>query len=174
LILTDVMQGKILKGKIVHEDASIYKFSEAKIRRTEVAIALICLCLMQIVPIITLTLVKSKTWKLIIVGTLIVLVSLLNLAFPTAARATNFGAVAAYAYNSKYPLHSADYGIGIPLLLWYSSVRAARKTYCIGLGQFVGSRISDRSINASCMSGSHLSREPSRYFLMAKWMREGK
>jgi hypothetical protein len=46
-------------------------------------------------PIMALTLIKSKTWKLVTVMILIVLVSLINVLFANTARATNFGAVAA-------------------------------------------------------------------------------
>jgi uncharacterized membrane protein YhaH (DUF805 family) len=73
----------------------IYKYSESKIRNAEFVLISVCLCLVQLIPVMALTLVKNKIWKLMIVVVLILFVSLLSSLFANTARATNFGAVAA-------------------------------------------------------------------------------
>jgi hypothetical protein len=73
----------------------IYKYSESKVRNAEFILISACLCFVQLMPIVALTLVKSKTWKLVIVMILIVLVAVLNSLFANTAKASNFGAVAA-------------------------------------------------------------------------------
>lgn len=72
------------------------KYTEAKLRNTEFGLVAGSLCVVQIIPIMALTLVTSKTVRFIMVLMLILIVSLINALFPKTAKATNFGAVAAY------------------------------------------------------------------------------
>lgn len=64
-------------------------------RNAEFGIVATCLCLVQLLPVMALTLVHGKAAKLAIVVILIVLVSLMNSLFANTVQATNFGAVAA-------------------------------------------------------------------------------
>lgn len=110
------------------------KFSEKKLKTAEFAIVAICLCLVQLLPVLALTLVSGKAVRLAIIVVLILLVSILNAAFANTVRATNFGAIAAYvdtiASRFLEPFNGihADLSIGIQLLLLYSSVRAIRRS----------------------------------------------
>ena len=61
----------------------------------EFGIVTVSLCLVQLLPVIALTLVHSKAARLSIIISLIVLVSVLNSLFAHTVQATNFGAVAA-------------------------------------------------------------------------------
>jgi hypothetical protein len=71
------------------------KFPEKKLRNFELGIVATCLCLVQMLPVLALTLVTSQTAKLAVIVVLILLVSLLNALFANTVQATNFGAVAA-------------------------------------------------------------------------------
>ncbi|KAH7110058.1 hypothetical protein B0J11DRAFT_544554, partial [Dendryphion nanum] len=73
------------------------KFSEELLRKTEFGIVAIFLCLVQLLPVLALTLVSSQAVRLAIIIILIGLVSILNTLFANAVRATNFGAIAAYS-----------------------------------------------------------------------------
>ena len=55
----------------------------------------VCLCLIQLLPVLTLTLVSNKTVRLALVISLIFFVSILNILFADTVRGTNFGAIAA-------------------------------------------------------------------------------
>ncbi|KAH7084169.1 hypothetical protein FB567DRAFT_528514 [Paraphoma chrysanthemicola] len=77
--------------------SEITRYSEKKLKAVEFAIVGICLCLIQLLPVLALTLVSSKKVRLAIIVVLIVLVSVLNAAFANTVRATNFGAIAAYS-----------------------------------------------------------------------------
>lgn len=71
------------------------KFSENSVKSAEFGLVAGSLCLVQLLPVLALTLVSSKTTRLAMIIVLIVLVSLLNSLFAHTVQATNFGAVAA-------------------------------------------------------------------------------
>ena len=71
------------------------KYSEAKLRKAELGAVATCFCLIQVLPVLTLTLISSKAVRLTMVIVLIFLVSLLNVLFADAVRLTNLGAIAA-------------------------------------------------------------------------------
>ncbi|KAF2124404.1 hypothetical protein P153DRAFT_401030 [Dothidotthia symphoricarpi CBS 119687] len=73
------------------------KFSEDRLRKVEFGTIAVCLCVVQLLPVLALTLVSSKTLRLAIIVILIILVSIMNSLFANTVRATNFGAVAAYS-----------------------------------------------------------------------------
>ncbi|OAL43316.1 hypothetical protein IQ07DRAFT_685687 [Pyrenochaeta sp. DS3sAY3a] len=73
------------------------KFSEARLKKVEFGMVAICLCIVQLLPVLALTLVKSRAARLAIIIVLIVLVSTLNVVFSHTVRAANFGAIAAYS-----------------------------------------------------------------------------
>ncbi|KAF2810806.1 uncharacterized protein BDZ99DRAFT_475685 [Mytilinidion resinicola] len=72
------------------------KYSESKLRNTEFGVVTASLCLVQLLPVMALTLVTDNTVRIAVVLILIFIVSLLNALFANTARASNFGAVAAY------------------------------------------------------------------------------
>lgn len=61
----------------------------------------IFLCIVQLLPVLALTLVTSRAARLGIILALIITVSTLNVVFPHAVRAANFGAIAAYVITFK-------------------------------------------------------------------------
>lgn len=81
----------------LEEDSRIDRYSESRIKKAEFGIISATLCLVQMLPIAALTLVQSRTWKLVIIFILIVIVSILTSLFANTTRASNFGAVAAYS-----------------------------------------------------------------------------
>ncbi|OCK85226.1 hypothetical protein K432DRAFT_421928 [Lepidopterella palustris CBS 459.81] len=81
----------------INENDLFYKYSESKIRKAEFGMISASLCLVQILPIAALTLVTNRTWRLVIMLFLILIVSILTSLFANTARATNFGAVVAYS-----------------------------------------------------------------------------
>ncbi|KAH7388837.1 hypothetical protein BKA66DRAFT_569151 [Pyrenochaeta sp. MPI-SDFR-AT-0127] len=72
-------------------------YSEKRLRNAEFGIVAACLCLVQLLPVLALTLVSSKAARLSVIIVLIVVVSVLNAMFANTVRATNFGAIAAYS-----------------------------------------------------------------------------
>ena len=75
-------------------DKFIY-YSASSVKSVDVGIVTVTLCLVQLFPVMALTLVHSKAARLGIIVGLIVLVSVLNSLFAHTVQATNFGAVAA-------------------------------------------------------------------------------
>jgi hypothetical protein len=71
------------------------EFSEGRLKKAEFGLVAICLCVVQLMPVLALTLVSSKAIRLAIIIVLILLVSMLNVLFANTVRATNFGAIAA-------------------------------------------------------------------------------
>jgi hypothetical protein len=76
------------------------KFSESRLKKAEFGLVAVCLCVVQLLPVLALTLVSRKAIRLAIIVTLILLVSILNALFANTVRATNFGAIAAYVLSS--------------------------------------------------------------------------
>ena len=70
-------------------------YAESSVKNVEFGIVAACLCVVQLLPVMALTLVHNKAARLSIIIVLIVLVSLLNSLFAHTVQATNFGAVAA-------------------------------------------------------------------------------
>ncbi|KAL6708381.1 hypothetical protein ACN47E_002644 [Coniothyrium glycines] len=73
------------------------KFSEDRVKKAEFLVVAVSLCVVQMLPVLALTLVSSKGVRLAVIIVLIALVSVLNALFANTVRATNFGAIAAYS-----------------------------------------------------------------------------
>jgi hypothetical protein len=83
------LQKHVVKG--VHYT----KFSEGRLRKAEFGMVAVCLCVVQLLPVLALTLVTRKSVRLALIVILILIVSTLNALFANTVRATNFGAIAA-------------------------------------------------------------------------------
>ncbi|KAF2117647.1 hypothetical protein BDV96DRAFT_399039 [Lophiotrema nucula] len=88
---------RVFQEKHQGENRHFSKYSEKKLRNTEFGVVAACLCLIQLLPVLTLTLVSSRAVRLTMVILLIFFVSLLNVLFANTVRVTNFGAIAAYS-----------------------------------------------------------------------------
>ena len=93
--LTNVQKNKDLESR------GFIKYSEASIRKLELVLVSVSLCLVQLLPVVAFNYVKSKPGRLILVAILIILVSLLNTVFANSAKSVNFGAVAAFVTSSQ-------------------------------------------------------------------------
>lgn len=80
------------------------KFSESRLRKAEFGLVAVCLCVVQLLPVLALTLVTRKSIRLALIVLLILIVSTLNALFANTVRATNFGAIAAYVDPSAASL----------------------------------------------------------------------
>ena len=97
------------------------RYSESKIRKAELLLVSGSLCIIQILPVLALTFIKNRVWKLLFVAILIILVSLLNTIFANSARSANFGAVAAFVTSSLAILQKLTLSV-VQLLRNYSCV----------------------------------------------------
>ncbi|KAH8725999.1 hypothetical protein GQ44DRAFT_795282 [Phaeosphaeriaceae sp. PMI808] len=91
--------GRLFQAKHRKDDGgkNFRKFPEHTLRNVEFGIVATFLCLVQLLPVLALTLVPSKAARLAVIIILIVMVSLLNALFANTVRSTNFGAIAAYS-----------------------------------------------------------------------------
>ncbi|OAK99109.1 hypothetical protein IQ06DRAFT_378039 [Phaeosphaeriaceae sp. SRC1lsM3a] len=88
---------RLFREKHVVKGVPYTKFSESRLRKAEFGLVAVCLCVVQLLPVLALTLVTRKSIRLALIVLLILIVSTLNALFANTVRATNFGAIAAYS-----------------------------------------------------------------------------